>query len=177
MFLIALPFGAFSIYGAVWRQHCRKLEPSLFRTIIQEDIENGHSLEFDELGEIDFEGLEYQSDLENELYGSEPTSLPARKTPEIEPFEICFFFSRPGHKVLVPAEKTLLEQIDLDYVRAGEVEHHFYVKIIEWIDWNTVILDFGSVRGPLNGGGARGMKLQYVDGKWIIIEEGSYWVS
>ena len=108
------------------------------------------------------------------------TSPPAGKTPEVETIEICFFFSRPGSKVFVPPDETLLEKIDIEYVRAGEIDeadHNFYIRIIEWVDWNTVIVDYGSVRGPLSGGGADGMKLQYIDGNWIIIDDGTDWIS
>ena len=161
--LVSLPFGAVTIYSSVWHSHCRKMEASLFRFIVNDELTPPANLEA-------FEFVR-----EGELFHAE-----TRSSERIEPRLIYLGVSRPGSDVLVPPSSALIESIGIPEIRqfreTVDGEFLFYIKILKWIDWETVEVDYGS-HGALSGGGADGVKLKFTDGEWTIIETGSYWVS
>jgi len=123
---------------------------------------------------IDLEPFEFEHN--GEFFHSETPSNESN-----EPRLIYLGVSRPGSDVLIPPSASLIERIGIPEIRQlKETEYGeclFYIKIVQWIDWETVVVDYGSHDGPLSGGGADGVKLRFVDGEWTVIETGSFWVS
>jgi len=161
--LVAIP-GSVATYNAIWHAHCRRMEPSLFRHILEHDLAPSPALD----------PVEFEHD--GETHRWDPNSGESGETTLI-----YFGFSRAGSDALVPPSKSLIDQIGISEIRAlkdtEDGECLFYIKIVEWIDWETVIVDYGSVFGPLSGGGANGVELKHTDGKWEIIDVESDWIS
>jgi hypothetical protein len=162
--LISVPLGSYAIYMAVWRSHCRTMEPSLFRFIVVDD----------RTPPTDLEPFEFEHD--GEIVRTEVLAGEL-----LEPGLIYLGISRSDSDVLVPPSQSLIEKIGIPEIRplkdTKDGECLFYIKIVKWIDWETVIVDYGSHDGPLSGGGSNGVKLRFVDGEWTIIEYDSFWVS
>lgn len=163
--VVALPLGGIAIYDSIWRRHCRELEVSLCRSIILAEEENSGSLQLDI--EFEFEGETYNSKTE----------------PAADTFNRPLFVGarRTGSNVLTPPSPRFLQDVGISGLEPmtdlGSEYPFFYIKIVKWIDWNTVIVDYGYVEGPLAGGGADGATYRFKDGVWEMVDAGSYWVS
>ena len=151
--LVSLPLGGVAIYDSVWRNHCRELEASLCRHIIMAERE-----------------------LDGVVYNAKPSMDSSASTDTV-----FVGIGHTGSDSLTAPSRKFLNAVDIPGLTpmAGTEDEHpfFYIKIIRWVDWQTVVVDYGSVDGPLAGGGVDGATYRYKDGTWELVDYGSHWVS
>ena len=163
--LVALPLGCVAIYDSVWRHHCWNLEASLCRHIITAEREQMTGLESD-----------FEFELDGETYNSKPASTLPDSTDTL-----FVGIGHTGSDALSPPSLKFLDEVNVPGLTpmTGLDDEHpfFYIKIVRWVDWETVIVDYGSVDGPLAGGGADSVTYRHKDGTWELVDYGSHWVS
>ena len=151
--IVAIPFGAIGIYNSMWEAHCRRLETSLYRTILQEVID----YEQDRIQEFEHEGVAYNS----------------------EPVEIYWALTTEDGFASPPPE--LIKEVGLSSVlpssEAGHGQYIHFIKNIRWVDWETVIVDRGSFSYAFYSGGIEDQKLKYSDGEWQVVEPGDLYIN
>ena len=94
---------------------------------------------------------------------------------------VYFALGHPADAKWTTPSSELLEKIDLKNVlpenerRSGNVI--FFVGDINWIDWGTVIVDYGFYRSQNECSGTERATLHHTGEEWTITENGTLWIA
>ena len=139
MLFVPVLFGGRLIYLNIWDRHCQRLEPSLFKYILQNEPNLlGH---------------------EDAIYLASGIPQDSKWT-KVEPE----FFKAIGIDEIRPLDDS--KEINV-----------FYVGNINWIDWRTVVVDFGLIHTTGQGYGFEKAKYRLVNGNWSRVENGTEWIT
>lgn len=160
-FVAALVFGI-PIYLYAWRRHCRELEVSLVRNLLldyQDQVMHASQEEeyFDEFQ--DWQGFE------SDVYLSEPG--------------LFIGIGRPHSAGLTAPSSEFMEEVGVTGIEPMISKANgfpfFYVHFKDWIDWQTVVIDFGLINAPESGRGMDGATYTLEDGSWKLIHVNPMW--
>ena len=157
--VVAAPFGAVAIGNAIWTNHCRSLEPSLFTHVFESELDQ----------------------VRQAIEARESSGLGGGPLPRDTPDRIFFAIGRSEvDGTWVAPGRKLLERMDAANVssvsqREGN-DPVYLLRNIRWTGWNTVQLDKEQFQGDIHSA-MRNMKLIRVAGQWSVVEEGEYWAD
>ena len=120
--------------------------------------------------------LDIEFEFDGEIYNSRPSVTSVDSTDAL-----FVGIGHTGSDAIAPPSLKFLNEVDISGLTpmTGSDDEYpfFYMKVVRWIDWDTVVVDWGSVDGPLAGGGADSATYRFTDGSWELVDDGSYWIS
>ena len=146
----AVPFGVHSVKTTIWKRHCRSLEPSLIRHVILRYLRP----------------TDIQNDESSELTGYSGQQISLH----------YLWVSRPESDDFAPISVSMLEQIGISWIKRSDSDNDIpkcFVKIVKWIDRETVELDFRTTNGP-DATKQKCMIIRHSNGKWRVLD---FWSS
>ena len=158
IFLLAIALGSVATYERIWKSHCRSYEASIYAFLLREKIDELIEMQ---PPEFEHEGVRYNVD-------------------KAEPI-VCFAVGQNGNRDWIPPSEALMQEIALanvqPFVNLDEKVGVYCIHNIRWLDWETVLIDYGTYYDPLSAHGANNVKLRLVDGEWQYVDAGSAWLS
>lgn len=161
-FVAALVFGI-PIYLYALQRHRRELEVSLVRHLLL-DYQD-HVMHASQEEQLFLDEIQDWPGFESDVYLSEPG--------------LFIGIGRPNSAGLRAPSLDFLEEVGVSGIEPmtskADGFPFFYVHFKDWIDWNTVVIDFGLVNAPESGLGMDGATCTFEDGSWKIIHGNRMW--